>query len=291
MIWFLFALGGALCNAGYSFAIKRLLKEIDLKLLVAGTNLTASILLLLFSWLHSFPPIGQTFWSAAFATILINILATLLYFKALDSSDLSLVMPMLCFTPSFLIFTSYIILGEVPSLYGILGICLIVGGSLGLTVHIQENPIKNSGENFLKTHKGIIYMIITAFLFSIAVNFDKETVLQSDILFSSGFVLGILGIIFFIWYFLEKKSVRGISKNAPSIIIAGVILSGEAITINAAFTLMLVPYVISVKRLSILFCILVGGIALQESDMKKRLIFGFIMVGGAILIILTSSSG
>lgn len=91
MLWFLFALGGALFNAGYSLAIKRLLKEIDLKLLAAGTNLTASILLLLFSWLHGFPSIGQTFWSAASATILINIFATLLYFKALDSSDISLV--------------------------------------------------------------------------------------------------------------------------------------------------------------------------------------------------------
>ena len=30
---------------------------------------------------------------------------------------------------------------------------------------------------------------------------------------------------------------------------------------------------------------------LQETDMKKRLLFGFIMVGGTILIILTSSSG
>lgn len=291
MLWFIFALGGALCNAGYSLAIKRLLKEIDLKLLVAGTNLTASILLLLFSWLYGFPSIGQTFWSAASATIAINIFATLLYFKALDSSDISLVMPMLCFTPTFLILTSYIILREVPTMYGILGICLIVGGSIGLTVHIQGNPFKNTGKNFLKTHKGIIYMIITAFLFSIAVNFDKEIVLQSDVLFSSGFVLGILGIIFFIWYFLEKKSVCGISRNAPSIIIAGVILTGEAITINAAYTSMLVPYVISVKRLSILFCILAGGIALQETDMKKRLLFGLIMVGGTILIILTSSSG
>jgi hypothetical protein len=131
-------------------------------------------------------------------------------------------------------------------------------------------------------------MIITAFLFSIALNFNKETVLQSDIFFSSGFVLGILGIIFFIWYFRGKKSARGILRNAPSIITAGIILTGEAITINAAFTLTLVPYVIAVQRLSILFCILTGGIVLQETDMKKRLIFGFVMVGGTILIILTS---
>jgi drug/metabolite transporter (DMT)-like permease len=146
MIWFLFALVGALCNAGYIFTIKRLLKEIDLKLLAAGTNLTASILILFFSWLHGSPPIGGTFWIAAFATIVINIFAILLYFKALDSSDISLVMPMLCFTPSFLILTSYIILGEVPSLNGILGICMIVGGSLGLTLHIQGNSFRNTGK-------------------------------------------------------------------------------------------------------------------------------------------------
>ena len=90
---------------------------------------------------------------------------------------------------------------------------------------------------------------------------------------------------------MGKKSARGISGNAPSIITAGIILTGEAITINAAFNLMLVPYVIAVQRLSILFCILAGGIALQETDMKKRLLFGFVMVGGTILIILTSLLG
>jgi drug/metabolite transporter (DMT)-like permease len=289
MIWFILALAGAVCNAGYSIAIKWLLKETDLLFLAAGTNLTASALLLLFSWVQGLPVIGETFWTAAAATIAINIVATVLYFKALEASDISLVTPMLSFTPAFLIITSFIILGEVPSMYGILGILLIVAGSLSLTLPAAGFRSLRSGDNLLKSQKGIIYMVIVAFLFSIAVNFDKETVLQSDVFFSSGFVLGILGLTFLLWHVFEKKSLVSFSKKEVWVIAAGIILAGEAITINAAYQSMLVPYVISVKRLSILFCILAGGIALQEPDLKKRLLFGSAMVAGAILIILTSS--
>lgn len=57
MLWFLFALGGAISNAGDSLTIKRHLKEIDLKLLAAGTNITASILL--FFVASRFSPIGK----------------------------------------------------------------------------------------------------------------------------------------------------------------------------------------------------------------------------------------
>lgn len=290
MIWFLLALAGAVCNAGYSIAIKWLLKETDLLVLAAGTNLTASAFLLLFSWVQGLPIIGEKFWTAAAATIAINIVATLLYFSALNASDISLVIPMLSFTPAFLILTSFIILAEVPSMYGILGILLIVIGSLSLTVPKKGAPSIRFVGSSLKSQKGIIYMIIVAFLFSIAVNFDKETVLQSDVFFSSGLVLGTLGLIFLIWHLFEKKSLVFLSKKEAWVIPVGIILAFEAITINAAYKSMLVPYVISVKRLSILFCILAGGIVLQEPDLKKRLLFGSAMVAGAILIILTSSS-
>ena len=53
-----------------------------------------------------------------------------LYFRALQISPLSLCIPFLAFTPVFLIPTGFVLLGEAPSPLKLLGVVLIVVGSM-----------------------------------------------------------------------------------------------------------------------------------------------------------------
>ena len=139
------------------------------------------------------PPLGPLFWrSVAISTVLLTF-ASIFYFKAIKYSDLSIAVPMLAFTPLFLLVTSPIILGEFPDLLGVVGILLIVAGSYVL--HLKEYR-KNLWEPFecLIREKGVRYMLMVEIFFSISGNLDKVGVVHSSAfmwLFTLNFMLSI----------------------------------------------------------------------------------------------------
>ena len=101
--------------------------------------------------------------------------------KAIEKSDISKVMPMLSFTPLFLLVTSPVILGETIHLLGILGILFVVIGSYLLNLDLSKNSIFEPFKGLLR-EKGTRYMLIVSFLWSFSANFDKLSIQNSSIL-------------------------------------------------------------------------------------------------------------
>ncbi|MHB8165098.1 MAG: EamA family transporter [Methanoregula sp.] len=101
MWWVFLAVIGACTNATYFIANKTFLKTIDAYQLAGGSFLCTGFFLLIISFFNGIPEIGSQFIIAVTATTLLNIIATTLTFRALASSDISLAMPMLSFTPLF----------------------------------------------------------------------------------------------------------------------------------------------------------------------------------------------
>ena len=130
MLWIFLALLGAITNASYFIIIKRYITSLDPRILTGAGFMCGGSLLLVFSAIRKFPSIGQDFYFAVTVTTVLNILGLLLIFRALSSSDLSLAIPMLAFTPVILSGTSWLLLDEIPSVYGFAGICIIVSGSI-----------------------------------------------------------------------------------------------------------------------------------------------------------------
>jgi drug/metabolite transporter (DMT)-like permease len=95
----------------------------------------------------------------------------------MESSDLSQSMPILSFTPVFLIGTSSLLLHEEPSAAGIAGICIIVSGLYVLNISAEHeyfpDPLKSMVQN-----RGTWYMLIAALLFAISINGDKIAMLN-----------------------------------------------------------------------------------------------------------------
>lgn len=286
MIWSLFALSGALLDATYYAAIKKLLKDLNQYVLASGAFLSASFILLLISTIKGLPEIASGFYLAVGTTVIINLVAATLYFKALKITDLSLSIPMISFTPIFLIFTSFVLLREFPTLLGIAGIFLIVMGSYVLNLNKKRANLLTPFKEMLR-NKGILYMILVAFLFSISSNFDKLVVTNSDPIFGSSIVSLLLGLSFLIISSIQTQGIReDYQKNLPKFLLVGGIFAAEAIAINIAFTMAIVPYVISLKRLSILFSVFYGGLLFREKNILFRIFGALIMVAGAALMIL-----
>jgi drug/metabolite transporter (DMT)-like permease len=306
MLWIFLALLGAIANATYFIIVKMYITALDEKLLTGIGFTIGGCLLFLLSGLRGFPSLGPDFFVAVAITSVLNIISLSLIFKALSSSDLSLSVPMLSFTPAILIGSSYIILHEAPSLFGFAGICIIVGGSYVLNISEEHehylDPIKAMMRN-----RGSWYMLIVAFLFAISINFDKITLLNSDPFFGMALTVTTIGIALLIISAYTRYAVRkkmhihsygdadGAVLQARAMpvkqfflltLLIGVFIAVEAASINVALTLQIVPYVIAIKRLSIIFMVLYGTLVFSEGDTKKRIMGAILMVAGAIIILL-----
>ena len=306
MLWIFLALLGAVTNATYFIIVKMYITSLDPKLLTGIGFTFGGCLLFLLSAMRGFPSIGPDFFAAVAITSILNILGLSLIFKALSSSDLSLSVPMLSFTPVILIGTSYIILHEVPSMFGFAGICIIVSGSYVLNIAEEHehylDPIKAMMRN-----RGSWYMLIVAFLFAISINFDKIALLNSDPFFGMALTVTTIGVALLLIcayyrYAGRKRSQVHSSSNADEApqyvraipiqkfflltLLIGVFVAVEAASVNVALTLQIVPYVIAIKRLSIIFMVLYGTLVFSEGDIKKRVMGASLMVAGAIIILL-----
>jgi len=309
MLWIFLALLGAVANAAYFIIVKKFISSVDPKILTGIGFTIGGILLFAVSAYQGFPEIGPEFFPAVAITVFLNICGLSLIFKALSSSDLSLSVPMLSFTPVFLIGTSYVILHEAPSFFGFLGICIIVSGSYVLNISAGHEHVLDPIRSMMR-NRASWYMLLVAFLFAVSINFDKIALLNSDPFFGMALTVMSIGIAFLImsvYSFIVRRHqdrdlppnplkkegwqeipTRAVSQKQFAILtlLIGLFVAIEAASINVAYTLQIVPYVIAIKRLSIIFMVLYGTIVLSEGDITKRVMGATIMVAGAMIILL-----
>lgn len=305
MSWAILAGIAACTNAAYFIANKNFLKRLDPNVLASAGFLCTSLFLLLIAILNGIPVIGPWFFPAVAATTVLNIIATTLTFRALVSSDISLAIPMLSFTPLFLVGTAAILLGEIPSVIGIFGIVIVVAGSYILNTAEGHTRILDPFRDMIR-NRGILAMLVVAFLYSVAINFDKMVVLNSDAFFGSGIVFFVLGISFGTiaalgWNGYLPQTFMAPRHPAPAPdcttppfpwkylavagILTGFLITIEAVAINTAYRIQIVPYVIAIKRMSIILVVLYGTLIFRENDVGRRLAGAGLMVVGALLIL------
>jgi drug/metabolite transporter (DMT)-like permease len=320
MLWILLALLGAVTNAAYFIIVKMYIATVDPRILTGIGFTLGGCLLFAVSALIGFPVIGPEFFPAVAITVILNILGLNLIFRALSSSDLSLSVPMLSFTPAILIGTSYVILHEVPSLPGFFGICIIVSGSYVLNISAEHEHFLDPVRAMMR-NRGSWYMLIVAFLFATSINFDKIAMLNSDPFFSTALSVMSIGIAFLLISAYSQKAGRkrhtdlfahtmtpggppkltelpeisgpparvfALKQFAGLSLLIGIFVSIEAASVTVAYTLQIVPYVIAIKRLSIIFMVLYGTIVFYEGELGKRVMGAAIMVAGAVIILLFS---
>lgn len=287
-MWVILALVAAIASATQDvFGKKLLVQGTSLYILGGFQYFLGGILLLSISFSQGFPRVTLVFVVAVATTVMLNVAAQMLQFRALKHGDISLVSPMLAFSPIFLVFTSYIILGEKPSAFGFLGIMVIVTGSYILNGGMNKSP--RSILRAVKENPAGISMLIVTFILSISSNFDKIAITQTSALFAAAVVDSILGLIFFTLAFSlgNRRFPSGLATvNILLIVGVGLITSIAVWASNAALALQIVPYVISVKRLSVVFAVLFGMLIFKERNIPERFFGAVVMLLGVILIAL-----
>ena len=274
----------ALSQSGIETLSKKTLKDFDSEVIGFSIFIFALPFLLVVLSISGIPSIGESFVYAVIASGLLNVVAILLFTKSLQLSALSLSVPMLAFTPVFLLITSPLIVGEFPSEFGLYGIFMIVGGAYLLNLDTQKFNLLSPFVSIIK-EKGIFWMLCVAGIWSISANFDKIGVQNSSPIFYATTVFAFVTLILTIILIIKSKNnLIIIQKNFKKLFPLGVFGSLVAIFQTNSYDLEIVPYVIAIKRTSILFSSFIGFVIFKEPKVKQRLIAIGIMIIGVFLI-------
>src|SRR3990167_9024482 len=172
MLWVIYSLLSAFTFSTADAFTKKASDGIDRNILTLSRFLYGAPIALLMLFFAQIPRIDAGFWSVMAVIIPLEILAWILYIKAIRESQLSLVAPIISFTPVFLVATSFLIIGELPSLSGLAGILLVASGAYILNFKTLRHGIFDPITSIFR-EKSSLYMLIVAFLFSITSTLSK----------------------------------------------------------------------------------------------------------------------
>ncbi|MEX2574528.1 MAG: GRP family sugar transporter [Balneolaceae bacterium] len=233
------------------------------------------------------PELNNSFFWALIIGGLLNSVSIVLYMRAIKASDLSITIPMITFTPLFLLITSPVMLGEYPSPVGTAGVLLIVFGSYMLNIK-QVKKGFFSPFKALFDQPGPLLMLFVAFLWSFSANIDKIGIQNSSPIFWSITVVCFVTVTLLLPMLVTSdKAHKQIYRQLKALIPLGLFNALGFITQMIAINLALVAYVISIKRGSAILSVLWGYFFLGEAGLRERLLGVIIMVAGVMLITLS----
>ncbi len=284
MNWFALSCVTALTQAVKDTFLKKSLRGMDATTAMIGYCLSVSV----FLWLTvaAGPPVSLSgpFWTCLLVGGGLGGVTYWLYGLALKAGDLSLTLPMLAFTPLFLLVTSPVTVGEFPEPGGLCGIALVVSGAYVLNLRERRfgfwGPVKA-----LLTHKGSRLMLAVAAIWSVGANIDKLGLTASSPLFWGASVYSATTLALLAPRLLRRGGASRLPGLPPWPVGVAGLLEGIGIVCQMyALPMTQVAYVIAVKRLSIVFGVLLGAAVFREPDLRHRLPGALLMVAGVFFI-------
>lgn len=230
------------------------------------------------------PSLDRTFYLSLLFMIPLEIVAIILYVKAIKLSPLSLTVPFLAVSPVFIILIAFLILGEVPDRSGLLGIVLIVMGAYLLNIKTTKEDLLGP-LRAIRRERGSLLMIIVALIYSVTATLGKVAVQHSSPIFLGIFYPFLLTLILSL--ILWGKGLLPEVRSRPKTFLAiGLFTAIMIFTHFKAISMTDVAYMISVKRASLLFSVIYGKILFSEENIRERLAGSMLMIAGMASITL-----
>ena len=287
MLWFPLALAAAASTATVDALSKQALVQSD-PYTVAWVRLGYAVpfLAAALPWIPV-PRLDGLFFGTLLLLLPLEVAALVLYTHAIQESPLGLTVPFLALTPVFLMGTAYLVLGERPDVSGTAGILLIASGAYLLNIHTRRGGLLAPLRAVFR-EGGSRKMIGVAALYSVTSVLSKVAILHS----SPGF----FGVVYFPLLaaaslpFLAavrgRVGLRALASQPRLFAAIGLVQTLMIFSHVQALARVEVPYMISVKRTSLVFSVLLGRIFFGERHTAQRLAAAGAMAAGAALILI-----
>jgi len=283
MTWVLFALTTAFALSTADALSKRALRHTDDLVMVWVREGYAPPFLALAFLFVPVPKLDAVFWFTVAGLVPLEIIALILYIKAIRLSPLSLTVPFLAMSPVFIIFIAFAFLGELPDRSGVIGILLITAGAYMLNASASTQGILGPIRAILK-EPGSILMLVVAVIYSVTSTLGKVAVQHSSPIFFGFFYPFTLTVVLTIFLGAKGKLGHVFSKPATFIPI-GLCTAAMIISHFIAISMTQVAYMIAVKRTSLVFSVIYGWLLFKEEKIKERLIGSGLMLAGVVMIL------
>ena len=203
---------------------------------------------------------------------LLGALGNYFIIKALSLGDLSELAPINAYKPVVALVLGIFIIGEIPGIREILGIILIIFGTMVLL------------SKKFSSSKALFYRALALIFSGTEALFIKKVIILSDI--NSAFLFwAVSGLVFSLLIAVKhpiKISLGNIKYMVLLVAMAGIMQYST----NYLFAKMNVAYALALFQLSVLLSVFLGVNVFKEKGLIRKLCASFIMIFGTVLIIL-----
>ena len=226
----------------------------------------------------------RTFFVCLACALPLEALAFICYMRAIRTSPLSLCLPLLAFTPLFMIMTAWLLLGEALALAGIVGIVLIVAGSYCLNLSRIEGGLLEPFRAILSA-QGPRLMLLAAFLYSLTSSLGKLAILHSNACtFAVVYFTAFTVLMFLLMPLAPRVSAHRLTRQPLSGLALGALMALMIFSHMLAISQVQAAYMIAIKRTSMIFGVLYGALIFREEQIRERFLGAVIMLLGACFI-------
>ncbi len=287
MSWSAIALCCALCTACGDALSKRIMRETD-EWMAGAVLLGISCLILIPVFLsQELKPISKELVAVLACALPFEVLSYYLFLSAIRMAPLSLTLPLLAFTPMFTVLTAAVLLGEQITPAGGLGISLVTIGAYLLNADLVRVGVLAPLKAVLR-NPGARRMLVVALIWSLTSTLGKKGVIvYGAVPFSFVILLAIFVVFAFVGLARLRLGLARTNFSRKSIglyIFAGLFMAAAHVTHFVAMSMAPVAYVISVKRLSMVFGVMMGWIFFHEERIGQRLVGASVMAAGALFL-------
>lgn len=195
--------------------------------------------------------------------------------KALSCGELSSVAPINAYKPVVALLLGFFILKEIPQIVAVLGIILIILG----TIVLSKNNIINS--------KATLYRILALIFSGSEAIFIKKIIILSDV--PSSFLYWALASFLFtlIFALTSGHKLKITKENIKYLFYLILSVTLMQYSTNFVFSKMNVAYALALFQLSTLISIFLGVNIFNEKEFLRKITASIIMLAGATIIILS----
>lgn len=289
MNWFYLALTSASFSAAAAIFQKKILKSmqaLDFSLLLSVFNAILSIPFLINVNYHQ---LALTNIFVLYIKSILGCLAFLSVMLSIKNLEISKALPLLALTPGLVAIFAFLFIGDSLSLIQVFSIILLLIGTYLLEAQ-KGQKIFDPFKTFLKS-KNHHYVVFALLLFTATSIIDRLLLNRYNVPPNAfiGFQHIFFAINFLIIFLVLKKDVKSIAQfSAGSIWFLVMLVS--VLTIIYRFTEIMavkiapVALVLSVKRISVFFAVIIGGKIFKEKNLAVKAAATALIIIGAILI-------
>lgn len=275
--------------AGFDLLRKLLVHEVPPVALVFLLTAGSVPLFGLWAIVEGVGPPAPGYLAPALGSVLLNLVANLLFLTGMRIAPLSVTVPLLSLTPAFTALLAVPLLGERPGVADVAGIAMVIAGAIWLNWQPRKAELpEHGGPGKRRTLKGGLMVASTAFFWALTIPLDKMAVERAapplhGVVLTAGVAAGVLAVL------LVQRRLEDVARvrKVPGVLALALVVSCTALGLQLlALPLMYVGTIETLKRGIGNFMALVSGWLFfgEAVTVPKMLAVGLMAAGVGVIL-------